>query len=66
MIVVATILAVLALFTFVSAFRMILRERRKNEARREEQKNWYSILERICSDECARAAQANRNFEWRG
>ena len=65
MIVVATILAVLALFTFVSAFRMILRERRKNEARRTTQKNWDAILDRLNSDECARAAEANRNFDWR-
>ncbi len=57
--------AVLALFAFVSAFRMILRERRKNEARREEQKNWDAILDRLNSDECARAAHANHNFEWR-
>ena len=59
------VVAVLALFTFVSAFRMILRERRKNEARREEQKSWDAILDRLNSDECARAAHANRNFEWR-
>ena len=60
------IVVVLALFTFVSTFRMILRERRQHEARRTTQKNWDAILDRLNSDECARAAHANHNFEWRG
>ena len=59
------IVVVLALFAFVSAMCMIFRERRKHEARRTTQKNWDAILDRLNSDECARAAHANRNFEWR-
>ena len=66
MIVVATISAVLALFTFVSAFCMIVRNHRKREARRKEQSEWNSVFARLEEEECARAAEANRNFDWRG
>ena len=61
----ATVLAVSAILIFGAAVTGLMLNHRRSEARKAAQLEWDAILDRLNSEECARAFYANRNFEWR-
>ena len=60
-----TVLAVSAILIFGAAVTGLMLNHRRSEARKAAQLEWDGILNRLEMEENARAAHANRNFEWR-
>ena len=59
------LVTVLAILIFGAAVTGLMLNHRRSEARKAAQLEWNGILNRLEMEENARAAHANRNFEWR-